>query len=538
MGEVQSYNSPKEAAPRDLKPGLLYVDHKHDTVLIPYNNQGAFVPFHVSMIKSVVPTTEGQWTYLRINFNYPSGTQLQYPAEATSDPNALFIRELTLKNQSTKVGGENHLIVAAKEIKELMKKVKDAETEAAHGRQEAAAQEAASRNEPLQIIKGKREVLENLVIRPNITGKKTLGNLEIHQNGVRFAAARGQTVDISFSNVKHAFFQSCAEDELIVIIHFHLHAPIIINGKKVNDVQFFKESGVAADDLDNKAARKRMTDMDELEQEERERQARIKLNNRFANFVRLIEQQSESQQSRRWGSSIEFDIPFEDLGFYGCPHKSVVKLRPTKNCLIAISEFPFFVIDVADIETVHFERVHFGIKNFDMAIVFKDFTTFKRINSIPMEQIETIKEYLDEIGIIYSEGHAAMNWNNLLTQIRSDFESFLEAKGWRFLQDEDSENGEGEGAEDEIEDEDDSFELDEEEEGEEDSESDYSDDDDNDDDYSSSDLESEELSEEGLSWDEMDRRAEEEDRRNATRRSAKEPPPQQAQKRKPAGGRR
>jgi nucleosome binding factor SPN SPT16 subunit len=30
--------------------------------------------------------------------------------------------------------------------------------------------------------------------------------------------------------------------------------------------------------------------MDELEQEERERQQRIKLNNRFANFVKLIEQ--------------------------------------------------------------------------------------------------------------------------------------------------------------------------------------------------------------------------------------------------------
>lgn len=220
-------------------------------------------------------------------------------------------------------------------------------------------------------------------------------------------------MDIAFSNVKHAFFQACGDDELIVIIHFHLHTPIMVGTKKVQDVQFFKESGVAADDLDNKASRKRMTDMDELEQEERERQQRIKLNNRFANFVRLIEQQSERQATKH-SKPIEFDIPFEDLSFQGCPYKSVVKLRPTKNCLIAISEFPFFVIDVSDIEAVHFERVQFGIKNFDMAIIFKDFTTFKRINSIPIEQIEIIKEYLDEIGIIYSEGSAAMNWTNLL----------------------------------------------------------------------------------------------------------------------------
>jgi nucleosome binding factor SPN SPT16 subunit len=30
------------------------------------------------------------------------------------------------------------------------------------------------------VIKVKKEVLEGLVIRPNIVGKKTTGNLEIH----------------------------------------------------------------------------------------------------------------------------------------------------------------------------------------------------------------------------------------------------------------------------------------------------------------------------------------------------------------------
>lgn len=59
--------------------------------------------------------------------------------------------------------------------------------------------------------------------------------------------------------------------------------------------------------------------------------------------------------------------------FYGCPQKSVVKIKPTQNCLVAISEFPFFVLDTSEIEAVVFERVTFGIKNFDMAIVYKDF---------------------------------------------------------------------------------------------------------------------------------------------------------------------
>ncbi len=209
----------------------------------------------------------------------------------------------------------------------------------------------------------------------------------------------------------------------------------------------------------------------------------------------------------------------------GCPHKSVVKVRPTKNCLIAISEFPFFVIDIDDIEAVHFERVQFGIKNFDMVIIFKDFTTFKPINSVPIEYIESIKDFLDELGIIYSESVVAMNWTNVLAQIRKDFPAFLEDGGWKFLQD----TGSDEEEEDEL-DEDEDFESgDEEEEEESDDDDEYSDDED----YESSSMESEEdLSEEGLSWDELDRQAEEEDRRNASRRLGKEVP-QSAGKRKP-----
>lgn len=68
-----------------------------------------------------------------------------------------------------------------------------------------------------------------------------------------------------------------------------------------------------------------------------------------------------------------------------------------------------------------------------MVIIFKDFTTFKSINSIPIEYIESIKDFLDELGIIYSESVVAMNWATVLQQIRKDFEAFLEDGGWKFL---------------------------------------------------------------------------------------------------------
>ena len=37
--------------------------------------------------------------------------------------------------------------------------------------------------------------------------------------------------DVLFSNVKHLFFQPC-EHELLVLIHLHLRAPIMIGKKK------------------------------------------------------------------------------------------------------------------------------------------------------------------------------------------------------------------------------------------------------------------------------------------------------------------
>jgi hypothetical protein len=49
----------------------------------------------------------------------------------------LFVKELTLKNQSTKFNGENHLVTASKDIKDLLKKVKD---------QEVAAENSQSKN--------------------------------------------------------------------------------------------------------------------------------------------------------------------------------------------------------------------------------------------------------------------------------------------------------------------------------------------------------------------------------------------------------
>ena len=57
---------------------------------------------------------------------------------------------------------------------------------------------------------------------------------------------------------------------------------------------------------------------------------------------------------------------------------------PTTNCLVELVEPPFLVTTLNEIEVVNFERVGFNLKNFDMAIIFKDFTRdILRIDAIP-----------------------------------------------------------------------------------------------------------------------------------------------------------
>ena len=328
-----------------------------------------------------------------------------------------------------------------------------------------------------------------------------------------------------FSNIKHCFFQPCTPEEIIVIVHFHLKQPILIGTKKVQDVQFFKESCVAAEDINFKGGRHKMNDIDELEQEERERQQKKRLNTRFLNFSKLIEQAADNNKT-----PVEVDIPQDDLSFSGCASKSVVKIRPTKNCLVAISEFPFFVMEFDEIQAVHFERIIFGIKNFDLALINKDFNNFRRINSIPMEHIDDLKSFFDEIGVIFCEGPATLNWPAVLGEIRNNFEDWLEDGGWNFLAEE-SEQEEGEGAESEI-DGDPSAAYGSEDE--EDSESNFGSDDDSESLSDEEDSDSENLTEQGLSWDELDKMAEEEDRKASTRRAAA-PVKKPTQQKRPAG---
>ncbi|KAI7686793.1 FACT complex subunit, partial [Hortaea werneckii] len=194
------------------------------------------------------------------------------------------------------------------------------------------------------------------------------------------------------------------------------------------------------------------------------------------------------------------------LGFNGVPSRSSVTIQPTTDCLVQLTEPPFMVVTLTDIEVVHLERVQFGLKNFDMVIVFKDFTRPPaHINTIPVEALDGVKDWLDSVDIPFTEGPLNLNWATIMKTVIADPHTFFKDGGWSFLSTEsDSEDGSEEEEESE-------FGVSEEDMGSDESSEEESD---FDDDASAEASEDEEVSEddEGEDWDEMEKKAAKRDR--------------------------
>jgi hypothetical protein len=125
-------------------------------------------------------------------------------------------------------------------------------------------------------------------------------------------------------------------------------------------------------------------------------------------------------------------MPYRDLAFYGAPNKSNVQLFPTLNCLINITEQPFFVLTLGEVDFACLERVHFNNKTFDIIVVFKDYTrTPVAIRSVERDSVDQIREWLDSVNLPFVEGPLTFNWPSMLKIARtSPHEFFVEQGGW------------------------------------------------------------------------------------------------------------
>jgi len=259
------------------------------------------------------------------------------------------------------------------------------------------------------------------------------------------------------------------------------------------------------------AGRRSMYDPDEMDDEQRERQLRKRLNEAFKEFCRKVE-----SVARKNGYSLEFDIPYRDLGFTGNPHKEMVSIQPTLNCLCNLTETPFFVVDLSNVDHVHFERVTFMSKAFDVVLINKDFNKQPwRVDMIPNPDKDSIQEWLTDMEISYTEGPMNLNWKQIMSTVAGDDRFYMDTEedeitpkeaGWEFLRmfgkdDDEGEESEQESVYSEQGDQDSS--------SEEESEAENFDSEDDESDFDGD----EELEEQGMDWDDMEREAAADDRR-------------------------
>lgn len=471
--------------PTRVKDLTILVDPKNSSVILPI--MGRPVPFHINTLKNATTSTEGDYCFLRINFLSPGQGVGRKDDQPFEDPSAQFIRSLTFRSKD----------------RERMEGVKDQVTElkkaAVRKEQEKKDMEDVIEQEKLVEIRNRRPYrLDNIFMRPAMESKRVGGAVEIHQNGLRYLHLGNQKIDVLFSNVKHLFFQPSV-GELVVIIHVHLVNPIIIGKKKTKDVQFYREATeMQFDETGNRKRKHRYGDEEEFEAEQEEKRRRAQLDKEFKNFAEKIADAAKNE-------GISVDMPFRDLGFNGVPARSSVTIQPTTDCLVQLTEPPFTVVTLTDIEVVHLERVQFGLKNFDMVIVFKDFTRAPaHINTIPVEALDGVKDWLDSVDIPFSEGPLNLNWATIMKTVVADPHEFFAQGGWSFL------NSESDDEDEEEEEEESAFEVSDEELQSEESSEDESDFDDD----ASADASEEEMSEEdeGEDWDELEKKAKRKDK--------------------------
>ncbi|KAF7338622.1 FACT complex subunit SPT16 [Mycena venus] len=418
--KFQSYKG-EGGLPGEVEKLRIHVDRKAQTVILPIH--GFAVPFHINTIKNASKNDEAEYTYLRINFQTPG--QLAGKKEDTpfEDPDATFIRSVVFRSL------DNH------RFDNICKQITDLKKEANKREQQKKEMADVVEQDNLVELKSRRPAkMPEAFIRPALDGKRLAGEVEIHQNGVRYLSPNGQkflfAADILFSNVKHLFFQPC-DHELLVIVHLHLKAPIMIGKKKTIDVQFVREATDAQfDETGNRKRKHRYGDEDEIEQEHHERKRRQMLNKEIEAFAQKIADAGTASN----GDTLDLDQPFRELSFEGVPFRTSVRLQPTTECLVHLTDPPFLVITLSEIEIASLERVQYILKQFDLCFIFKDFSRAPlHVNSIQSTQMDDVKNWLDSVDIPMTESPVNLNWGPIMKTINDSPHDFFQGGGWSFL---------------------------------------------------------------------------------------------------------
>lgn len=179
----------------------------------------------------------------------------------------------------------------SKRISDIFRNIQELKKNAVKREAEKKEMEDVIEQENLREIRNRRpQRLTDVYARPSADNKRVPGELEIHENGLRFQTAvrTDSRIDLLFNNIRHVFFQP-NDSELVTVIHVHFKNPIIVGKRKTKDVQFYREViDAAVDETGNRKRKYRYGDDDEHEQEAEERRRRAAMNKEFKEFAQKI----------------------------------------------------------------------------------------------------------------------------------------------------------------------------------------------------------------------------------------------------------
>jgi nucleosome binding factor SPN SPT16 subunit len=482
MGEVACYPNGSEMPPTsDFPPTMLRIHRAKCAAWLPV--AGRPVAFHIATINKVDVKKDGSGVTMIVSFHSTQESNHAFKQHRTK----VFIRELTYTGSGRH---EKDFEEFARQVREIQAQIKNADV-ARKAKQGLAAMSAIKlTGSPLRL----RSVRMRPPPVPAGKNHRDVGNLELHENGLRFTFNGGETLEFPFDNVKHFIFQHAATGQAMTIFHITLKQPMMIGKRKLEEVQVVAEVLEAYDDLEKG---RRGGDAGDEEQEERDRKLLIQTNLEFMNFSRAVE--------GKFGRSVETGI--QKFSFSGVPQREMTVLRGSTRVLWAVTDFPFFTMSVSDIEMAHFERAMQGNKTFDVSFIPTSYKAAIPVTSIAWSDLGVVKDWCLSANLPYAEHAINVAWPQMLKVIREDkdWEPWDAEGGWRTCMedDEDEEDDDDDSSYHESDDEDD------------DSDSDYSDEESSDLDWDESDSEPETESsgseDDDEYWEKMDRKAKDED---------------------------
>lgn len=409
------------------------------------------VPFHISTIKNVSMSGSGPGTYLRINFKQSKDisdlgainlakneyvyANKEFEEECEFDENEPCSPKTEFSESRIDLAGKYDFDTTLKSIniktavaEEMVMKINEMRKEYAKPTMNLKSQEELKEL-------NKKVALIDLYSRMDSksTNKKVLATLELHANGLKY-----NNVVILFSNIKNVFFVE-GTSETRTLLHFNLKEFINVGGKPTLNIQFFRQYNIGFHDT-NRREDDRL-EMVRLQEEEAEL---CHINDEFSEFITHFERAtSQSIQMAEYSPGLSVQIP--EYAFLGVHSKEAVRVGVSRDCLVAIEEQPFFILNLDEVEVVNFERITFMTKTFDCVFVFRDKKRpVTALSSIEMTRLPFVKELLDSHNIIFMETKVNINWNNLMQTILKDPLSFYENGGWSELlraDDDDEESG-------------------------------------------------------------------------------------------------